>query len=80
MNAKVQKWGNSLAIRIPKPFASELGLENDSEVEMVYSGGKLVISPVTVPHYSLGQLLENITADNIHDEVGFGRLEGREVW
>ena len=47
MKTRVQKWGNSLALRIPKSFASEVGLEKETSVEVSLSDGKLVITPVT---------------------------------
>ena len=45
-NCAIQKWGNSLALRIPKPLAAEVGLEDNSPVELSLCEGKLVISPV----------------------------------
>ncbi len=80
MNTRIQKWGNSLAIRIPKPFACELGLENNSEVELSFIDGKLVVSPLPYPRYSLTELLSAIRETEIHDEVDFGAPQGREAW
>ena len=45
MKTRVQKWGNSLAIRIPKAFASQTGLAEDVEVSLELEKGKLVIRP-----------------------------------
>jgi len=80
MNTRVQKWGNSLAVRIPKPIALELGIEDHSEVQLEYADGKLVISPPVVTNYSLHDLLSGITKKNIHNEVDWGAPVGREVW
>ena len=80
MNTRVHRWGNSLAIRIPKPVASELGLENNSEVELAYSEGKLTISPVIVTKYSLTDLISAINKSNLHKEVDAGSPKGSEVW
>ena len=80
MITKVQKWGNSLAIRIPKPFATDLGIEDTSEVNLVLEDGKLIVSKAEAVSFSLENLLAEITADNIHDEVDFGTAEGNEVW
>ena len=49
MRTRVQKWGNSLALRIPKAFATEVGLQRETSVEVSLSDGKLVITPVTEP-------------------------------
>ena len=52
MRAKVQKWGNSLAIRIPKPVALEVGLSVDREIDMSIQKGALVLS-LAKPTYTL---------------------------
>ena len=79
MQARIQKWGNSLAIRIPKPFALEVGLEQNSLVTVSVSKGKLLLEPVK-PSYSLQKLLAEITQDNLHQEVETGPAVGNEVW
>ena len=80
MKTKVQKWGNSLALRIPKSFAAETALEPDTEVELSLVEGRLVVTPLTEPDYSLEQLLEGVTEENIHAEVDMGAPVGHEAW
>lgn len=80
MQTKIQKWGNSLALRIPKLFALEVGLDQNSEVSVSVFEGKLLIEPVTAPAYSLEQLLEQVTETNLHSEVDVGPPVGSEVW
>jgi antitoxin MazE len=80
MKTRVQKWGNSLALRIPKSFASEVGLQSQSSVEMSMEEGKLVIAPVANPPLTLKQLLAKVTPENIHHEIGTGTAIGNEVW
>lgn len=80
MHARVQKWGNSLAVRIPKPFASEVGLRKDAEVEISVDQGRLVIVPRPVPAFTLGELLAGVTRANIHHEVDAGGPMGDEAW
>lgn len=80
MRTKVQKWGNSLALRIPKYFADEVGLQKESSVEVSLSDGKLVITPVAKPRHTLKQLLAGITGENLHREVDFGPAAGNETW
>ncbi len=77
--ARIQKWGNSLAIRIPKPFALEIGLEQNSLVTVSIKEGKLLLEPVK-PTYSLEELLAEVTTDNLHHEVETGPAAGNEVW
>jgi antitoxin MazE len=80
MKTRVQKWGNSLALRIPKSFANEVGLQRETSVEVSLAGGKLVITPVTQPKLTLKQLLVKITKENLHREVDTGSAVGNETW
>ena len=80
MRTRVQKWGNSLALRIPKAFAIEVGLQRETSVELSLSDGKLVITPVTEPKLNLKQLLAKVTKENLHHEVDTGPVTGNETW
>ena len=80
MKTRIQKWGNSLALRIPKSFARELGFDRDVTVDVSLEDGKLVVVPVTESPITLERLLEQITEDNIHREVDTGSAVGEEVW
>lgn len=80
MRANVRRWGNSLAIRIPKSFAEEVGLKTDAPVELHVADGALVVRPVPAAAPALGDLLQGVTPDNLHDEVDAGPSRGREVW
>ena len=80
MQTRLQKWGNSLALRIPKAFATEMGLQNDSSVEVSLVNGTLVIAPVAEPKLLLEQLLAQITEDNLNPEVDTGPAVGNEAW
>jgi antitoxin MazE len=75
----IQRWGNSLAIRIPKAFALEAGLQENTEVEIGIRGGTLVVRPAR-KNWRLDELVAGITSSNIHGETGCGRRAGREVW
>ncbi len=80
MQTRVQRWGNSLALRIPKSFAAELGLANDAAVEITLADGKLVVAAVQAPEYRLEDLLAGVTDENIHPEIGSGPPVGKEGW
>ena len=80
MITRVQKWGNSLALRIPKPLAIEIGLDRNSPVEISLVDGRLVIAPVVEPVLTLEHLLAQVTEDNLHGEIESGPAVGREVW
>jgi antitoxin MazE len=80
MLAKAQKWGNSLAVRLPKTLAEECGIEADSPVEIVREDNLIIIKPVRKKGFSLDRLLAGVTKDNIHSEVSTGKPAGKEIW
>ena len=80
MRARVQKWGNSLALRIPKSFAAEVGLQKEASVEISLADGELIIRPVPESRLTLRQLLAKVTKDNLHHEVDTGPAVGKEAW
>jgi antitoxin MazE len=80
MRTRVQKWGNSLALRIPKSFAAEAGLHKEGPVDISVADGEIVIRPVTGSKPTLKQLLAGVTKENLHHEVDTGRAAGKEVW
>ena len=80
MKTRVQKWGNSLALRIPKSFAEEAGLRANAAVELSLRGGALVVRPVAPERLTLDELLRGVTDDNIPGEWDTGPATGKEVW
>lgn len=81
MRTRIQKWGNSLALRIPKSFADEVQLERGSLVEVSLADGKLLISSVKEEEgITLEQLLAGVTEENLHSEIDVGGAVGNEIW
>jgi antitoxin MazE len=80
MRTRVQKWGNSLALRIPRSFAQEAGLKEHSPVELSVVDGKLQVVAESRPAYTLNELLQAVTPDNLHREVETGPAVGSEAW
>jgi antitoxin MazE len=80
MKTAVQRWGNSLAVRIPSAFAAETRIHDGSEVELSLKGGALVVRPVRRTKLALSDLLKKVTPSNRHEEVTTGESQGREVW
>ncbi|MEG4391080.1 AbrB/MazE/SpoVT family DNA-binding domain-containing protein [Microcoleus sp. BROC3] len=80
MVATIAKWGNSLAIRIPQNLAKEINLAEGSEVKLVLIDGKLTIEPIVRRRYSLEELIEAMTPENVHNEIDTGVAIGNEVW
>lgn len=80
MKVQVQKWGNSLALRIPKAFAVESNISQGSTVEVSLENGRIIVFPVVEPEFSLDEMLAQITPENSHDEVNTGASVGQEAW
>jgi antitoxin MazE len=80
MVTKIQKWGNSLGMRIPKSFAKEAAIEEGSSVDISLEGDSLVIRPVRAAQYRLSELLSRVTEENRHEEISTGDTVGREMW
>ena len=80
MRIKIQKWGNSLALRIPKAFAVESNIREDIYVNLTLEENKILIEPVEEKSYSLKELVSEINKSNLHGEIDFGKPVGNEQW
>lgn len=80
MHVRVQKWGNSLAVRIPKPLAEDAKVKEGTVLNLAVSEGKVIATPIKKKKQSLKQLLANVTRKNLHAEVDSGPPAGREIW
>lgn len=78
MTLKLSRWGNSLAVRIPKDALDEIGVDDGDRLEAAVENGRLVLTPRCAPP-SLGELLARITPENLHGPE-FQMLAGSEVW
>jgi antitoxin MazE len=79
MLTKVQKWGNSLGVRIPRSFAADVRVEPGSVVDISLVRGGLMVRAAR-PRPRLADLLKGISRRNLHAEVDSGRPKGREAW
>jgi antitoxin MazE len=79
MKTRVQKWGNSLAVRIPKSFAADVGLEPNSAVDMSLVKGSVVVTPIAQRPVLLKELLRGVTNENLPGEWNTGPTIGKEV-
>lgn len=79
MIVRVQKWGNSLAVRLPMHVAKEAKLEEGSELDLSEEAGYISLKPVEHEH-SLHEMVLAITPENMHSEVNFGGARGSEIW
>ncbi len=80
MKANVQMWGNSLAVRIPRGFAKETGIERGAVVDITIRDGAVIITPARRPRYRLSELLKGLTPKCVHREITWGPSRGNEAW
>jgi antitoxin MazE len=83
MNAKIQKWGNSLALRIPKSYAKEIQLKEGATVDLNLEENKIIISPKKKKRrskYTLEELVSKISPENRYEEIDFGPPVGKEIF
>lgn len=78
METKIQRWGNSLGLRIPKPLAEEAKVEAGSTVDLSIEDGELIVRPLR-RRYDLRSLVRGINSDNLHEEIDTGAPVGREA-
>ena len=80
MHTTVQKWGNSLALRIPRSMVADVRLHQGSVVDIALVAGKIVVKPKRQQHYNLAQLLRGVTTRNRHAALDWGGRVGQEAW
>lgn len=80
METKIQKWGNSLAVRLPRAIIKKFAFHQGSPVVVMEERKRIVIIPPVRVNVSLQELVRRITPENLHDEVSWGNARGREVW
>ncbi|MFW9262944.1 MazF family transcriptional regulator [Nostoc sp. KVJ20] len=80
MTAVVAKWGNSLAIRIPKAVAEQAHITEGTGMDITVEGSSLIFTPRKRKKYTLDELLEGMTPDKFHPEFETGNAVGNEHW
>ena len=80
MQTKIQKWGNSLGLRIPRSFAAEVQVKEGATVDLSVENGRLLVRPLRVRKFALNGLLRKVNRRNLHGQASTGRAVGREAW
>ncbi|MBL0702318.1 MAG: AbrB/MazE/SpoVT family DNA-binding domain-containing protein [Desulfosarcina sp.] len=80
MQTQIKKWGNSLALRIPKSFVLDANLKLNELVDLSIDNEKIIITPVVEKEYSLDKLLEGVSESNLHGEFNTGVPVGKKIW
>jgi antitoxin MazE len=78
MQTKVAKWGNSLGVRIPQWVTEKAEINDGTIVEVSFKDDAIII--IKKNRLSLEEMLNDITAENLHDELDTGSVVGREIW
>ena len=78
MTVALKKWGNSLALRIPKDITQTLDIANNSLMELDVHNGTLIIKPKKENY--LESMLSQINSNNLHKEVEIDEKVGNEEW
>ena len=79
LQTRIQKWGNSLGVRIPRSLADEVGVGPGSEVSLSVLEGELIVKPAFPARFKLEDLLAGITPENLHSAVDTGEPVGVEI-
>jgi len=80
MSTKIQKWGNSLAVRLPQYLIEKLGLEAGTTVDIEDERGVVKIKPTMKKKLSIKKLVDQINHQNKQKETDWGNPIGREIW
>ena len=79
MITKAQKWGNSIGVRIPKKLAKKYGVVNGTEIQITENKEGIVLKPITNDP-TLKELLAQVTDENRHEFIEFGKPGENEIW
>jgi antitoxin MazE len=78
--AQLSKWGNSLAVRIPRTILKEARLAEGDRLSLHLVGDGSIVLRSGRPAYSLKQLVRGIKPGNRHRETNWGPSKGKEAW
>ena len=80
MEIRLQKWGNSDGIRIPKNFLKSLNLKTNDKVELNYENDKIIITKPKKTKISLEEEFEKYKGENLAKEFSWDDSKGKEIW
>ena len=80
METTIKKWGNSLAVRLPQHVVKKLALREGTRVDVREQKKSVIIFPAPKARLTLKERVELITPENSHEEIDWGRPQGKEVW
>ncbi len=78
MNTQIKKWGNSLAVRLPKNILDKTNLKEGEFIFLDFKHGFITLKPA-VKKETLEDFVNKITPQNRHGEVDWGEDVGNEI-
>ena len=80
METKLQRWGNSVGVRIPQPFLKKLELDGDSKVLIEEVDEGILIKKIERPFLSFAERLKEYDGPNLVKEYSWDDLGGNDKW
>lgn len=80
MEVRLQKWGNSLGIRIPSNILKSLNIKANDLLSIKEEEQKIVISVCKNKKISLEERFKEYNGQNLSKEFSWDEAKGRELW
>ncbi|HEY4515062.1 MAG TPA: AbrB/MazE/SpoVT family DNA-binding domain-containing protein [Candidatus Paceibacterota bacterium] len=81
MTTTIQKWGNSLGVRLPKELTDNFNLRAGTKISFDSRADGILMKSSTIKRYkTLKDLLKGMKKNNVHELVDWGKPVGKEVW
>jgi antitoxin MazE len=80
MEARLQKWGNSVGIRIPNSLLKSLNLSINDKIDLKEDGDRIIITKSKKERVSLEELFKNYNGENLAKEFEWDDPVGNEIW
>ena len=80
MVSKVQRWGNSQGLRLPKHILETADISVGDDVQIIPQEGRIIIKKVSKPKFDLAEMVARMPRDYKTREESFGKPVGREEW
>jgi antitoxin MazE len=80
MRGQLTRWGNSVALRVPKRILENAQLTEGDAIELTVPKPGVISLRAAKKKLTLESLLAGVTDENLHGETDWGRPVGKEVW
>ena len=80
MEIRLQKWGNSLGIRIPSTILKSLDLKSNDKINLDLDDDRIIITKSKKSKISLKERFNEDNGDDLAKEFNWDDARGREIW